>query len=300
MIECCLSVAQRLRCSCGQPPSPFDEIRASSALLLWSLLAAPGRNTPTTRSLSRAAQRFWGVVLARVFDGTSGVASARRPWRHVASTRDQRTAYALRLFNRTWGPVDGGTRSWLLGSLPPFARPDAVLGELSLDWLLWDAPWLKGHPGAHWAVRASRLLDQPRVRAAHEAILRSRLGLWRIEEQRPGRGFLLCDRLTGERTPLHTDSDPWPDAAERLLLARVYAFGDWRLVGGRSLLLDATAVDRLLTALQTRAAALAAPAPGDPRWRAWLKAELAPVVAAEWLASRLAPLPPDRYHGTYC
>jgi hypothetical protein len=328
LAECCLPVAHRLRATGGQPPSPFDEIRAASALLLWSLLAAPGRATPATRSLSRAARRFWGPLLARAlghaacFMPAATPSPAPRPRNGRVGAHDlsgclvrpRSPAYcprpgaaaggqapqALQLFERTWGSVDPETRSWLLATLPPFARPDPLLAELSLDWLLWDAPWLRGRPGAHWTMRASALRRRPRVRDTYEAILRSRPGLWRLEEHLPQRGFRLVDRLTGDRTLLHTGSDPWPDAGERLLLARIYAFGDWRLLGGRCLLLDPMSVDRLLTALRTRADVLSAPPPRDPRWRAWLKAELVPLVAAEWLSSRLAPPPPDRYHGTYC
>jgi hypothetical protein len=323
-------VARRLRAPDGQPPSPFDEVRAASALLLWSLLAAQRRTTPATRSLSRAARCFWGPVLARALDdrrcftpaARSAPSSAWPPDRGVmaqdlsscaiapqirarrlggcARAADSQDLQAVQLFERTWGAVELGTRSWLFSTLPSFARHDAALAELSLDWLLWDAPWLRHRSGAHWTMRASALHDRPRVRETYEAILRSRLGLWRLDEHLPRRGFRLVDRLTGDRTLLHTDSDPWPDTDERLLLARVYAFGDWRLLGGRCLLLDTKAIDRLLTALHGRASALSAPSPRDPRWRVWLKAELVPLIAAEWLSTRLAPPPPDRYHGTYC
>lgn len=98
----------------------------------------------------------------------------------------------------------------------------------------------------------------------------------------------------------HLSSEPWPDANDRLLLGRVYAFGTWRLLAGRCLLLDPMAVDDLLTALLARAKALDGPDPRDPRWHGWLKAEIVPLVAGQWVASRLSPPRPDQYHGTYC
>ena len=96
-----------------------------------------------------------------------------------------------------------------------------------------------------------------------------------------------------------TSSDPWPDSDERILLARIYSFGPWRLIAGRSLLLLPEAVDCLLVDLNARAVATSAPQPSDPQWKAWLGPHLLPLIARQWVA-RLAPPPPDRYHGTYC
>jgi hypothetical protein len=190
--------------------------------------------------------------------------------------------------------------SWLLGALPQFVRDDPLIGEMALDWLLWDEPWLRGHPGGQWTARSGSLAQRPRVRRTYEAILGSRIGLWRLDEHFPGRAFRLIDRLTGERTVLHTSSSPWPDSEERLLLARVYAFGSWRLLAGRCVLLIPEAVDCLLSDLSDLATTTHAPKPSDPRWRAWLEPNLAPLIARHWAATRLAPPPPDRYHGTHC
>jgi hypothetical protein len=296
LIECCLPVAQRLRRGPGDRPSPFDEIRATSSLLLWGLLAREQPSAPTISSLSHAAHRFWGTVLAASL-GNIRDATLLDP---AGATGTSDAEYGRRLFERTWGATAAETRTWMLGALPSFVRGEPLLGELALDWLLWDQPWLHCKPGAYWTARSGPLTGRPRVRRTYEAILRSRVGLWRLKEAVPQRGFRLVDRLTGDRTWLHTPSDPWPDTDERLLLARVYTFGTWHLLAGRCLLLDPTAVDDLLTTLHSRATATGAPQPHDPRWRGWLKAELVPVVAAQWVAARLAPPPADRYHGTYC
>lgn len=296
LVECCLPVAQQLRRSGGDHPQPFDEIRATSALLLWGLLAREQPASPLVTALSLAARRFWGPVLAATF-------SPDAPHAPISSGAPMPAAdpeYGCRLFERTWGAADPASRSWLHATLPVFVCADTVLGELALDWLLWDHPWMRGRPAAHWTAQTASMSGHRRVRRTTDAILRSRLGLWRLDEAIPRRGFRLTDRLTGDRTLLHTASDPWPDPDERLMLARIYCFGDWRLLAGRCLLLDPVAVDALLTALHTRALALQAPPAQDPRWRPWLKAELAPLVAAQWLSTRLAPPPPDRYHGTYC
>ena len=299
LVECCLPVAQRLRQGSGARPSPFDEIRATSSLLLWGLLARELPSTPIISSLSGAAHRFWGTVLAASLGGGGNTTPPDSP-QTTTSKGTHDAEYGRRLFERTWGTTDAETRTWMLGTLPSFVRGEPLLGELALDWLLWDQPWLRGKPGAYWTARSGPLTGRRRVRRTYEAVLRSRLGLWRLQEAVPRWGFRLVDRLTGDRTWLHTPSDPWPDADERLLLARVYTFGNWHLLAGRSLLLDPTAVDDLLTSLHARATATNAPQPSDPRWRGWLKAELVPVAAAQWVAARLAPPPPDRYHGTYC
>ncbi len=295
--DCCLPLARRLRRGRGQRPSPFDEIRATSALLLWSLLAREAPGGAVIGALSVAARRFWGPVLATALDGGINAPLLGAP---DFSTDDEADDYGDRLFDRTWGAVDPGTLTFLLGTLPSFVRTDPLLVEFALDWMLWDQPWLRAHPAGHWTARSQSLAGRPRVQRTYRAILRSRLGLWVLKETIPGTGFHLVDRLTGTKTFLHTSSDPWPDADERLLLGRVYAFGTWRLLGGRCLLLDPMAVDDLLTALCTRAKALDGPDPRDPRWHGWLKAELIPLVAGQWVASRLAPPHPDQYHGTYC
>ncbi len=295
--DCCLPLARRLRRGAGPCPSPFDEIRAASALLLWSLLAREAPGGPVIGALSVAARRFWGPVMATALDGGINGPLLGAP---NLSTDDEADGYGDRLFERTWGAVDPGTLTWLLGTLPSFVRTDPVLIELALDWILWDQPWLRGRPAGHWTVRSQALARRPRVQRTYRAILRSRLGLWVLKEAAPGTGFHLVDRLTGAKTFLHTSSEPWPDADDRLLLGRVYAFGTWRLLAGRCLLLDPMAVDDLLTALLTRAKALDGPDPRDPRWHGWLKAEIVPLVAGQWVASRLASPHPDQYHGTYC
>jgi len=297
LTDCCLPLAHKLRQGTGVRPSPFDEIRASSALLLWGLLSTERHTTPITQSLSRQAHRFWGAILTAAL----APASPERITECVPIAGNDATAnYGTRMFERTWGSTDAETRTWLWSTLPAFARAEPLLGEMALDWLLWDQPWLRRRPAAHWTAHRESLSRRPRVQRTYQAILRSQLGLWRLEEAVPHHGFRLLDRLTGDRTLLHTDSDPWPEANERLLLARVYSFGRWRLLAGRCLLLDPIAVQRLLAAIEARAAATSAPSPHDPHWRAWLKAELIPLAAGQWLATRLAPPPPARYHGTHC
>jgi len=297
LVSCCLPLAQKLRRAAGGRPSPFDEIRASSSLLLWGLLARERAPEQMIGSLSAAAHRFWGPALAAALGDHRSTALPDSP---CPDTTGNDAAYGEGLFERTWGATSAETRTWILGTLPSFVRTDPLLGEMALDWILWDQPWLRGKPGAYWTAHSTSLAGRPRVRSTYDTILRSRIGLWRLQETVPHQGFRLVDRLTGDRTLLHTDSDPWPDADERLLLARLYSFGNWRLLAGRCLLLDPVAVDRLLSALRTRAITTSAPSPTDPRWRGWLKAELIPLIAAQWLAARLAPPPPDRYHGTYC
>ncbi len=311
LAECCLPVAQRLRRGAGGRPSPFDEIRATSALLLWGLLSREAPDSPVRAALSAAARRFWCSALSGgPGDATTPVADADSPWRTPdlsGSDPDpeqplldpEESAYGRGLFERIWCSADAETLTWLLGALPAFIRDDPVLGEIAIDWVLWDEPWLKQRPGGHWTAQSTGLSSRPRVRRTYEAILRSRIGLWRLEEHLPGRGFRLADRLTGDRTLLTTNSDPWPDSDERLLLARIYSFGPWRLIAGRSLLLLPEAVDCLLVDLNARAVATSAPPPSDPQWKAWLGPQLIPLIARQWVA-RLAPPPPDRYHGTYC
>ena len=67
--DCCLPLAQRLRAgpqnhAGSTPTSPFDEIRASCALLLWGLLARRLPGLPLRKGLSGAAREFWGVALS--------------------------------------------------------------------------------------------------------------------------------------------------------------------------------------------------------------------------------------------
>ena len=292
LAQCCLPVAHELRGARRQRPSPFDEVRAGSALLLWSLLAREAPSEAVGGALSVAARRFWGPVLAAALDGGS-----RAPLLGAPTTEDD---YGARLFERLWAGSGAETYSWLLGSVPGFVRCDALLNELALDWLLWDEPWLRSRAAAHWTARTRAISDHRRVRTTYAAILRSRVSVYRLDDVVPGAGFRLVDRLTGGRSFLHTSSEPWPDADERLLFARIYRFGRWQLLGGRCLLLDPSAVDELLTALQSRRAATSAPAPTDPRWRGWLKSTLIPLVAGQWVGSRLVLPSPDRYHGADC
>jgi hypothetical protein len=286
-----LPLAQRLRAAGSHPgqPTPFDEIKASSALLLWGLFCREAG--PAMRaSLSAAARRFWGTAMAPplaealALAGSDRAASAdgssRQPVGHLA--REAEVAYGTGLFERTWGAVDPGTRTWMLESLPAPARADMIVAELALDWLLFDEPWLRGRPACDLLLKGESFADSARIQATARGILGSRLGLWRLEKALPRAGLLLRDRLTGVETFVNTPSEPWPDP-HRHLLARVYRFGRWRLVGGRCLLLDPTAGTELLTALHLRAQAPGAPAPTDPRWRGWLKAQLVPAFVSVWL-----------------
>ena len=306
LAECCLPVAERLRRGAGGRPSPFDEIRATSALLLWSLLSREAPGSPVRAALSAAARRFWCTALG-FGSGAATTPDPESAWRTPEPSgtglhdehAEEESAYGHGLFERTWGRVDAGTLTWLLSALPSFVRDDHLLGELAIDWMLWDQPWLRGRPAGYWTMKSGSLAGRPRVHRTYGTILRSRVGLWRLEEHLPAHGFRLTDRLTGEQTLLHTESDPWPDADERLLLARIYAFGRWQLLAGRCLLLIPEAVDVLLSDLRERALTTQAPEPSDPRWRAWLAPWLIPLIARQWV-SRLAPPPPDRYHGTYC
>jgi len=305
--ECCLPVAQRLRSGPAQhtgpgaQPTPFDEIRASCALLLWSLLTQEIPGLALRQSLSSAAREFWGVALSESPSGTSceDPAGLAAPLAAGPDVPHADTAYADALFERTWGAVDAGTLTWVLGTLPAYARADPLVAELALDWLLWDKAWLRGHPACSWLLQTPSFAGRARAQKTGEALLRSRVGLWRLEEALPGRGFLLADRLSGAQTPLHTTSDPWPDP-ERLLLARVYSFGRWRLLAGRCLLLDPEEASELILALRHRARAVGAPDRDDPRWLGWLKAEMIPMAINRWLGSRLALPCPGRYHGTHC
>lgn len=327
LAECCLPIAEHLRRGSSGNPTPFDEIRASSSLLLWSLLATERPTTAVMRALSHAAHRFWGPILAGHYgpigigeqdDRPEAPQSTHDVWRlarghegddnpfdaltgtaHTAEEDDD-DQYGARLFDRIWGVIDPATLTWLRSSLPAYVLTDPVLGEIALDWLLWDAPWLRQRPAAHWAARTGALSRRNRVRRTTDAIIGSRVGLWRLDETVPPHGFRLTDHFTGDRTFLNTTSTPWPQPDERLLLARIYDFGDWHLLGGRCLLMEKEAVEDLLHDLATRARAVHAPTPRDPRWRAWLKAELLPLAAAQWCTARLAPDPPARYHGTYC
>lgn len=333
--DCCLPLARRLRTAGGhqQQPTPFDEIKASGALLLWGLFCRDAG--PAMRaSLSAAARRFWGEasaaalanavaaqasapsrpptgaprpsLLANAVAGYSSAASpppaggprpsfltntatahgssAPRPQGTIATEAEAEVAYGIGLFERTWGAVDPGTRTWMLESLPAPARADMIVAELALDWLLFDEPWLRGRPACEWLLKGAAFAGSARIQAAARGILGSRLGLWRLERARPRAGLLLRDRLTGVETFVNTPSEPWPDP-HRHLLARVYRFGRWRLVGGRCLLLDPTAGAELLTALHLRSRVPGGPAPTDPRWRGWLKAQLVPAFVSLWLRS---------------
>ncbi len=303
LVECCLPVAQRLRRGAGGRPSPFDEIRATSALMLWGLLSREEPGSAVLSALSAAAQRFWCSVLSAASGGATPLgASGDSPWRAPGLSGltpdtlgppvlEQDLAYGRCLFERVWAAADAETVTWLLAALPQYVRDDPVLGELALDWLLWDEPWLRGAPAASWTARSDALAARPRLRHTYASILDSRVGLWRLEEHLPGRAFRLVDRLTGDRTTVHTSSPPWPEPEERALLARTYSFGRWRLLGGRCLLLAPDAVDCLLADLAERAASSSAPKPADPRWRGWLAPQLLPLTARHWAARRLPAMP---------
>jgi hypothetical protein len=316
MMKCCLPVAQQLRQGAGGHPTPFDEIRAASALLLWGLLAT--NRLGTCRDLSAAARRFWGPVLHTAampleeneqpfYSGSALTADSSH--RDAAKTGSPEApgaqpnaldGFGHSLFERTWGATDAGTLTCLLEDLPAPLRTDALVAELALDWLLWDEPWLRHRPAARWLARSTTMKNQPRVQRTYESILSSRVGVWHLEDAVPNHGFQLRDRLTGDRTFVNTPSDPWPDANQRLLVARIYPFNEWRLIGGRCLLLDPVAADRLLTTLEQRRVATKAPTSTDPRWRPWLKAALLPAVAGECFRGKLATPPAGRYHGARC
>ena len=302
--RCCLPVAQHLRTGSDPQaqPSPYDEIRASCALLLWGMLHQKVPSVTVQRQLSAAARRFWGVALSAtsVIDPFADAAypgcqaPVALPSAHDVGDPEnlageaRESHYAMSLFERTWAALDPETRSWLLGTLPAFVRLDPIIGEMALDWLLWDGPWLRGAPAAQWLLESSSFLVPTRIQRTGQAILHSHIGLWHLEEAIPRRGFVLHDRLSGARRLLHTASDPWPDSHERLLLARLYRFGGWNLIGGRCLLLDQVAVTEIIEALARRTTALDGPSPTDPDWPALLKAQMIPIALNCWLGHRLA------------
>jgi len=315
--RCCYPVALRLRGGQGGrrlPASPFDEIRASAALMLWGLIAgAEAGTSPDTGDvrvgLSSAARRFWGMVA-----GEPSLAGAAPP--------DSGSAYGAALFERTWHSLDEGTRTWLLETLPPGLRYDAVVGELALDWLLWDAPWLGGEPAAAWFLRTHGVTSGQRVRDVIRSLLRSRPGLYRLENppgpDLPGpaddptgdiprnRGdgpaahpsLLLDDLLGGASIRVHTPTPPWPDP-ERCLLVRTYRFGSWRLAAGEGLLLSSDTVTALLDRLERDRHRQDVPGWPDPRRERWLAGRLLPLAATVWTAARnsppLVPSPDGRY-----
>lgn len=304
--RCCYPVALRLRAGRGGerlPASPFDELRASAALMLWGLTAGTAGGTDqgatseaavVRRGLSSAARRFWG-------------AAASEPSLPTAAPPDSGSAYGAALFRRTWPATDDGTRTWLLGTLPPGLRYDAVLGELALDWLLWDAPWLQGQPAAAWFLRTYRSTTR-RIRTLIGSLLRSRPGLYRLADSgepsvtRPdppvAGGLELVDLLGGPAVRVDTPTPAWPDP-ERRLLVRTYRFGNWRLAAGEGLLLSPETAGELVERLERDRRNQDVPGWPDPRRDHWLAGRLLPLAAALWTAARTSPTVAPPTDGRY-
>lgn len=285
--RCCYPVALRLRSGRADrrlPPSPFDQLRASGALMLWGLTAGPMAETtrPTARvrrSLSSAARRFWGTIASLPSVATTAPPDAGSP-------------YGAALFDRTWCGADEGTRTWLLSTLPPGLRHDPVVGELAVDWLLWDAPWLAGEPAATWFLHTRRSTTGPRTLGVIRSLLRSRPGLYRLAGSDPPPSPLpqrpvleLADLLGGPCVRVDTPTPAWPDP-ERSLLVRTYRFRSWRLAAGEGLLLAPETASRLLDDLERDRRHQGVPGWPDPRRERWLKGRLLPLAAAVWCSAR--------------
>ncbi|MFQ5743829.1 MAG: hypothetical protein ACE5HV_09610 [Acidobacteriota bacterium] len=308
-------------------------MRASASLLLWGLLCRQPVDPVLRLTLSCAARKFWGTVLYAPVAGSghkaagvsdpyghrndagNGNAGRHRPPGHLRPPAlpdpagvEMDPRYGAALFERLWSSVDAATMAWLLETLPPAGRHDPLLGEMALDWLLWDAPWLKGRPAVAWLLRGSPFFSKPRCRRTARSILRSRVGLYTLHGVVAGKGLELCDLLTGSRALVRTPTPAWPDAGKRLLV-RFYRFGPWQLAGGEGLLLPARPTRSLIGSVHSLASTARAPAWPDPRWRHWLKCWIAPLAARHWLRlhtalpraatglDRLAQPHPGRYHG---
>jgi hypothetical protein len=234
---------------------------------------------------SRAARVFWGTVM-----------NANPMW---APSGAMDGGYGRELFERLWGRVDPGSRTWLLTTLPPAYRADSVLATLSLDWLLWDAPWLGGHPAGRWLGQSSFLGRRARSRRALASLLESHAGLYELEQAIPGIGLELRDMATGSTTVVNTPTAPW-DHSDRILALRIFRVGTWQIASGDGLLLPRRTAEGVLESLETLRSARRAPSWPSPGWRSWSKAWLLPLLARHLtehrVGQRVAPSTPDRYH----
>lgn len=286
--ECCLPLAIQVRNGHDaglRSWSPVAELRASTALLLWGLLSHRSDDEALLAAHSRAARIFWGTVL-----------QANPIWAAACSADGD---YGRELFERLWGKTALATRTWLLGALPPAFRTDSVLGNLALDWLLWDAPWLRGQPAAHWLRRSSFLGRGTQCRRVLASLLKSRAGLYELEHALPGIGLELRDLATGSATIVNTPTPPW-ERTERVLALRIFRVGTWRIAFGDGLLLPRQTAECVLDSLEVLRSARGAPARPSPGWQRWSKAWLLPLLARHLTTHRaaqwVAPSTPDRYH----
>ena len=294
--ECCLPLAVQLRDGPHGGPdggpfggrrarSPVGELRASVALLLWGLLSHRSGNAELRAAHSMAARVFWGTVM-----------HANPIW---AAGTTLNGNYGRELFERLWGRVEPETRTWMLATLPPAFRGDSNLGTLALDWLLWDAPWLGGHPAGRWLGQSSFLGRREHSRRVLDSLLRSRVGLYGLERAIPGTGLRLRDMVTGSTTLVHTPTPPW-DHQDRVLALRVFHLGNWRIAAGDGLLLPPATAEEVLQSLETLRDAQRAPAWPAPGWQSWSKAWLLPLLARHLTQHRtsqwVAHPTPDRYH----
>ncbi len=294
--ECCLPLAVQLRDGLTshhsrgpfgghQAASPVSELRASVALLLWGLLSHRSGNAGLRAAHSTAARLFWGTVM-----------HANPVW---AAGTILDGNYGRELFERLWGKVEPATRTWMLAALPPAFRGDRILGTLALDWLLWDAPWLGGHPAGRWLGQRSFLGSGEHSRRVLDSLLRSRVGLYALDRAVPGRGLRLRDTVTGSTTLVHTPTPPW-NHQDRILALRVFHLGTWRIAAGDGLLLPPATVEEVLHSLETLREAMRAPTWPAPGWQCWSKAWLLPLLARHVTQHRtkrwVAHPTPDRYH----
>jgi hypothetical protein len=254
-------------------------------LLLWGLLSHRSGDKRLRSAHSLAARVFWGTVM-----------HANPIWAAGGAIEG---GYGRDLFERLWGRVDPGTRTWLLATLPPAFRSDTVLGTLSLDWLLWDGPWLGGYPAGRCLGQSSFLGRCEQSRRVLASLLESRAGLYEFQRAIPGIGLELRDMATGSTTMVHTPTPPW-NHVDRILALRIFRVGNWRIAAGEGLLLPRRTGAEVLQSLETLRAAHRAPAWPSPGWRDWSKAWLLPLLArhltSHRVSQRVAPSTPDRYH----
>jgi hypothetical protein len=207
--------------------------------------------------------------------------------------------YGRELFERVWGKVDPGTRTWMLSAIPPAFRASGLLNTLALDWLLWDAPWLRGHPAGQWLRQSSFLGRGEQLRRVISSLLGSRVGLYRFDRALPGRGLELRDMATGCRTLVNTPTPPWGHT-DRILALRILPLGNWQIAAGEGLLLPNTIAEEILESLEAVRVIHNAPAWPSPGWRSWSGAWLLPLIARhvtqQRMNRRVAHSTPDRYH----
>ena len=268
-----------------RPGSPVGELRASTALLLWGLLSHRSGEERLRSAHSLAARVFWGTIMhVNPIWAAGGAADG---------------GYGRELFERLWGKVEPSTRTWMLGALPPAFRADSTLGTLGLDWLLWDAPWLGGHPAGRWLGQSSFLGRGEHSRRILTSLLESRVGLFQFEQSMPGIGLRLRDTVTGSVTVVNTPTPHW-NHQDRILALRVFQVGDWRIAAGDGLLLPSTTATEVLQSLETLRAAHRAPSWPAPGWSGWSKSWLLPLLARHLTQHRMsqwvAHPTQDRYH----